>query len=136
MNLSKTREELIERLKRIANDKSVYYRPVSAMCYSPALPQYKYVEGKCDRCGATIMIEEWDIGKKNEFKRLVSELQEWGYDAKYANLCLKCTHEEGLISDEEYEQQFDASKKWQEYLEEDKKNPPQYDPDSIHDLPF
>ena len=135
MNFNRTREELIEQLKKIANDKSVYHRPASAMCYSPAVPDNSYVDGTCDRCGAPIKIRSWLAGRKEKYQEIAKQLQEWGFDAQYANLCLECSHAEGIIDDEQYERERRESKRWQDYLEEIKKNPPQMEPDD-DELPF
>lgn len=80
-----SKEELIERLKAIAEEEVPEIRNFGAMCYEQMAPPL--LEDTCDRCGNTIKFIGWRNG---DIPAIVQKIANLGYDAKVETLCEEC----------------------------------------------
>lgn len=96
-----TKQELIEQLKKLAEDTTE--RPLLkciAMCYSPMrLPAPKKV--KCEWCGKEI--EEFGLFllEPKRAQNIVKTISRLGYDVKLEKVCVECAINHNITSDEE-----------------------------------
>lgn len=95
-----TKQELIEQLKKIAEDTTE--RPLLkcvAMCYSPMLPAPKKV--KCEWCGKEL--EEFGLFllEPKRAQNIVKTISRLGYDVKLEKVCVECAINHNITSDEE-----------------------------------
>ncbi|MBQ2397042.1 MAG: hypothetical protein II304_08435 [Bacteroidales bacterium] len=86
--MSENREELIKRLREIANEEiKIENNGISAMCYCPAIPPTLTV--KCEECNTKMEYDMYEF----EYKCMcetIEEIRKLGYDAKIKVLCSDC----------------------------------------------
>lgn len=81
-----SKEELVERLKAIADDDSPREDDgMIAMCYSPSMPPIQ--KTKCDICGSEICYMGWGDDKISDYVKGIASL---GYDVKVETVCESC----------------------------------------------
>ena len=86
--MSKSREELIKRLKEIANEEiKVEDNKLSAMCYSLAIPPT--LTFKCKECNKEMKDTMYESDYK-WMRKTIYEIRNLGYDAKIKVLCEEC----------------------------------------------
>lgn len=87
-NMSESREELIKRLKEIANEEiKVENNKLSAMCYSLAIPPT--LTFKCEECNKEMKDTMYESDYK-WMRKTIYEIRNLGYDAKIKVLCEEC----------------------------------------------
>ena len=96
-----TKQELIEQLKKLAEDTTE--RPLLkciAMCYSPMLPPAPK-KVKCEWCGKEI--EEFGLFllEPKRAQNIVKTISRLGYDVKLEKVCVECAINHNITSDEE-----------------------------------
>ena len=86
--MSESREELIKRLREIANEEiKVENNKLSAMCYCPALaPTIRF---KCEECYTKMEYNMYEY-KYKCMCETIEEIRNLGYDAKIKVLCSDC----------------------------------------------
>lgn len=86
--MSENREELIKRLKEIANEEiKIENNGISAMCYCPAIPPT--LTFKCEECNKEMKDTMYESDYKWMYKT-IKEIRNLGYDAKIKVLCSDC----------------------------------------------
>lgn len=98
MEKSFTKEELVEQLKKLANDKSNIAMHRGAMCYEPAMPEI--LETTCSHCGKQIKFSDY-YGYDQWENHFVDQIRDLGYDAKIESWCIDCAVNEGLLQSNE-----------------------------------
>ena len=84
MDKKLSRNELIERLKSISNEKVPEQRSMGAMCYCM---RFTDIILTCDDCGIEITAEE---SNEKSVHGLVNRISALGYDIKVEHLCKEC----------------------------------------------
>lgn len=97
---SLSREELIEQLKALANQKVDRPIRMGAMCYSPA--RHESYTVKCESCGKEIEEFAWRRAYFNLIRK-INKIKCLGYDAKVERICSECATKLG-VTDENGEQ--------------------------------
>lgn len=108
-----TREELSERLKKLAKDRTEIPFHRGAMCYEPAMPEYQELE--CVHCGKQFSFSDYDGYERYE-DYMLEQIHAMGYDAYIESWCMDCAVKEGLLDKKE----ADEDVKLMEGLEVDK----------------
>lgn len=86
--MSENREELIKRLREIANEEiKVENNELSAMCYCPVIPPT--LTFKCEECNTKMEYSMYESNYKWMHKT-IKEIRKLGYDAKIKVLCSDC----------------------------------------------
>lgn len=86
--MSESREELIKRLKEIANEEiKIENNGISAMCYCPAIPPT--LTFKCEECNTKMEYSMYEY-KYKWMHKTIKEIRNLGYDAKIKVLCSDC----------------------------------------------
>lgn len=86
--MSESREELIKRLREIANEEiKVENNELSAMCYCPVIPPT--LTFKCEECNTKMEYSMYESNYKWMHKT-IKEIRKLGYDAKIKVLCSDC----------------------------------------------
>ena len=96
-----TREELTERLKVIAKQKTRKSNSFCAMCYittTPSEPQKNVI--KCDLCGNKIETYDYFQDNINELKKIVRTINRLTYKAKIQCVCKECASILGFETNE------------------------------------
>lgn len=86
--MSENREELIKRLREIANEEiKVENNELSAMCYCPVIPPT--LTFKCEECNTKMEYSMYEY-KYKWMHKTIKEIRNLGYDAKIKVLCSDC----------------------------------------------
>lgn len=85
-----SRNELVERLKAIANEDVPKMGRLIALCYEMSSP-FTTKRAVCDVCRSEILYSEWDTA--SEVVKVVRKIRNLGYDAKVEVICKKCAEE-------------------------------------------
>ena len=94
-----TKQELIEQLKKLAEDTTEIPLRHGAMCYSPMPPEPKKI--RCEWCGKEIEEFGWFLLEPKRAQNIVKTISKLGYDVKLEKVCVECAINHHITSDEE-----------------------------------
>jgi len=89
-----TKEDLIKRLKALADDQTEYPMSEGAMCYEPSVCEN--IKIPCERCKEKFSVSSWDDNDYKEILRLVKKMNAYGVDAKVERICRNCIEKMGI----------------------------------------
>ncbi len=85
MEESYTKNELIKRLKELANDTTEYVNLMGAMCYSRSFPSQE--TETCDCCGCEFSLFYGSLPTKDELERLNKKIKQLGHNGYFELRC-------------------------------------------------